>query len=842
MTNRKRVFWATTALFSGLLAAGAASAQSSGTVATEATELDTVVVTGVRGPITTDGTIVAETVAKTRSTITQEFIATQTPGQTILQSLNLVPGLVFNNADPYGSSGGSVRLRGFDGNRISLTFDGIPLNDTGNYAIYTNQQLDPELIERASVNQGTTDVDSPTASATGGTINYTTARPLREAGGQVNVGYGEHNYGRAFARYDTGEFGPWGTTAYLAASYTKYDKFKGPGSLEKRQYNARVFQDLGDGDFVGVSAHWNMNRNNFYNNFITQATLEANSFLENDIACFIQPGRTGVADNQGSTTPGAGGSQRVLSDGTVATGSCTNYHGLRINPSNTGNIRGQFSYGLTDNLRLTVDPSFQYVIANGGGFTLISERDDRLDQGGGNTGGLGVDLNGDGDVLDTVGIYTPSNTNTHRYGVLSSLIWDLNDDHRIRAAYTFDYGRHRQTGEAVSFDRFSRPANVFGGQERWGSPEDRIFGRDGSVYRSRDRFSIAQLNQFALEYVGNFFDDTITVNIGARAPFFERDLNQYCFSQNASSNVRCTTEAPTATLANGNVQFASTGTTQWVAPYETTLKYDAVLPNVGAVWRFMPGHSLYGSYAEGLSAPRTDNLYAPVRAADGSLDFSTIQPETTESFDLGYRFRGAGVIVSAAGWYTEFDNRIVSSLDDDPNSPFFNLRVDRNVGAVKQWGFDGQVGWEVTDTLTFYVSAAYNDSELQDDLRVSSTTVLPTAGKKLVETPDWTFSGRVDWQAMPNLNLGLQAKYVGDRFSTDVNDEVFPSYTVADFDARYDLTSSMGIRGAYVQLNVTNLFDERYIGNISTANTAGTGRTGSLGSPRTAVVSLGLSF
>ena len=50
MTNRKRVFWATTALFSGLLVAGAASAQSTGTNAAEASELDEVVVTGVRGP------------------------------------------------------------------------------------------------------------------------------------------------------------------------------------------------------------------------------------------------------------------------------------------------------------------------------------------------------------------------------------------------------------------------------------------------------------------------------------------------------------------------------------------------------------------------------------------------------------------------------------------------------------------------------------------------------------------------------------------------------------------------------------------------------------------------
>ncbi len=831
MMNRKRVFWATTALFTGLLAAGAASAQSTGT---EATEVEDVIVAGTRGPRTTDGTIVAETVAKTRSTVTQEFISTQTAGQTILQTLNLVPGLNFVNADPYGSSGGSIRLRGFDGNRVSLTFDGIPLNDTGNYAVFTNQQLDPELISRASVNQGTTDVDSPTASATGGTINYTTSRPLNERGAQFVTSIGEHNFNRIFGRVDSGAFGPWGTTAFLAASYTKYDKFKGPGELEKQQYNGRLFQDLGDGNFAGVSFHWNQNRNDFYNNFINKAQFESGNFLENDIACFRPVPVTGVAQNEGTQ---AG---RILSDGTRATGSCTNYHGLRINPSNTGNIRGQFSYGLTDNIRLTVDPSFQYVIANGGGFTLVGERDDRLDQAGGNTGGLGVDLNGDNDVLDTVGLYSPNNTNTHRYGLLSSLIWDLNDDHRIRAAYTFDYGRHRQTGEFTRFNIVSEPLNVFGGQERWGSPEERILARDGSFLRGRDRFSIASLNQIAVEYVGDFLQGAMTVNIGARAPFFKRELNQYCFSQNASFNVRCTSEAPLATLTNGNVTFASTGATQYIRPYATEVEYDAFLPNAGIVFRPATGHSIYASYAQGFSAPRTDNLYSPVRAANGTLNFSTVEPETTDTFDLGYRFRNDRTIASIAGWYTTYDNRIVSSRETDPNSPFFDQFTDRNLGEVKQMGLDAQVGYELSDALTLYASASYNDSEVQDDLDLGRGAFLATKGKKLVETPEWTFSSRIDWQVTPRLNMALQGKFVDDRFSTDDNSETFDSYTVVDFDTRYDLTDTFGIRNAFVQVNVTNIFDEDYLGNISTGNTGF--RTGSLGSPRTAVITLGTSF
>ena len=176
MTNRKQLFWATTALMSGVLMAGAASAQSTASQMADerATTVGEVVVTGARGPRAIEG-VVAETNPKSRATITEAFIGTQAAGQTILNSINLLPGVNFTNNDAFGSAGGDLTIRGFDAARISLTQDGIPLNDTGNYAIYSNQQLDPDLISRVDVNLGTTDVDSPTASATGGTVNYVTA-------------------------------------------------------------------------------------------------------------------------------------------------------------------------------------------------------------------------------------------------------------------------------------------------------------------------------------------------------------------------------------------------------------------------------------------------------------------------------------------------------------------------------------------------------------------------------------------------------------------------------------------------------------------------------------------
>src|SRR3954451_17042329 len=170
-----------------------ASAQSTGTVEAEK---QAIVVTGTRARDV--GGVQTPDTPKAKVVLTQEIISRSNPGQSILDTINLVPGVSFQNNDAYGSSGGTLNIRGFDSSRISLTFDGIPLNDSGNYAIFSNQQLDPELIEQVNVNLGTTDVDSPTASAVGGTVNLRTLTPTNDMGVRVNAGIGRYDYYRFF--------------------------------------------------------------------------------------------------------------------------------------------------------------------------------------------------------------------------------------------------------------------------------------------------------------------------------------------------------------------------------------------------------------------------------------------------------------------------------------------------------------------------------------------------------------------------------------------------------------------------------------------------------------------
>ena len=145
------------------------------------------------------------------------------------------------------------------------------------------------------------------------------------------------------------------------------DKFKGPGRIEKQQYNIGLYQPLGsNGDFFRISGHFNKNRNAFYRNpsvndlrtllGATQIPANAAATPANPIMRWPEQGSARYRDLRGHAictrpVPGPG----AQSDAAGAAGACSNYYGVRINPSNTGNVRFNSRFTLTDQLLLTAD-------------------------------------------------------------------------------------------------------------------------------------------------------------------------------------------------------------------------------------------------------------------------------------------------------------------------------------------------------------------------------------------------------------------------------------------------------------------------------------------------------
>lgn len=843
---------------------GTAFAQSTGTVDFES---ETIVVTGTRVPEV--GGVQAPDTSKPRAVLTQEMIARQNPGQTILDTINLVPGVSFQNNDAYGSSGGNLNIRGFDSTRISLTFDGIPLNDSGNYAIYSNQQLDPELIDNVNVSLGTTDVDSPTASAVGGTVNYRTMTPTPGMNSRILLSVGQHDFRRVFGVLNLGAMGPWGTRAFIAASKAdNQNPFNNYSKVDKQQYNARVWQPLGaGGDFVSISGHYNQNRNNFFGSLPLRTDRDVPSgyptarderFYEVDDNCRIDEAQAGAVDR---------------------TNSCGTPFERRYNPSNTGNIRGSSRFTVTNSVTLTVDPFYQYVKANGGG-TVRGREGIRTIGGVAYTGFIGGqyyfgrDLNGDGDVLDTcnvgascsssdtrgVTLLAPSQTRTHRYGVIAGARWDITPDHALRFSFTHDNADHRQTGQVGFLEQNGEPSDVF-------AINDPIQDARGNDVQKRDRQSYAILNQLAGEYRGEF--GAVTVNAGLRAPFFKRDLENYCFTTSASGFLDCFGQDSQLEQAYAQ-QFPTRQ-----GPQRRVFKYDKLLPNVGAVYSFSPGLSAFASFAQGLSVPGTDTLYNSFFFPAGTAA-AFPSPETTDTFDGGARFRSSKIQAQAGVWMTKYQNRIATAYD-----PELDQFVSRNLGKVDKYGIDGSLAWAPMRELTLYTFGSWNKSKIKENLQIeggggfdcgsadpNSVTGLRncafTAGRREAGTPKYTYGASVLGK-LGAFDLGVTAKRTGSRFVYDTNRAVFtgdvdnlgdanpandpvqiynakaPAYWLVNLDVRYNLATA-GIPGTYVQFNVYNLFDKFYVGGFRGGLNQGLSSSGffanppfvQIGAPRTA--------
>ncbi|WBO21680.1 TonB-dependent receptor [Sphingomonas abietis] len=773
---------------------------------------------GVGGVITPD-------TSKTKVSLSSAFIQHETPGQSIDDVINMIPGVSFQNNDPYGSAGGTLNIRGFDSSRIAQTWDGFTLNDTGNYAIYSNQQMDSELIDQVTVSLGSTDVDAPSASATGSTVNYTTRNPSEDFHVRVSGSAGEYQYFRLFGVVDTGTFTPFGTRAFLSASKaTNNNVFNNLGKINKTQINGKIYQPIGsNGDFISIAGHYNRNINNFFGSVPLQhlgtatGTGSGNSFPTTKDGRFYD-----VADCLSGKTA-------------CAFGTAYDY---RYNPSKTANVRVNSRFSLTDKLTLTADAAYQYTLANGGGTATANEGYNPVTGTAGYFGSTpylgGVDLNGDGDTKDSVLVSAPSNTNTNRAIANIGLRYDFTPDQTVRIGYSLDYGHHRQTGEITKINALGFATNPF-------SSEDPIYDSTGHALQKRDRNSFAILNQAFGEYRGKFLDDRLTLTAGVRAPFFTRKLQNYCFATNTNGGVVCSGQNA-ATDQQIAIDYPN-----YQAPQKRTIRYNKVLPSAGVTFNILQPLAIYANYSKGLQVPGTDNLYNAFGFAPGTDGANGAKPETTDNFDTGVRYTTGKLQATVDGWYTIFHDRLASSYDLDTNTTIY-----RNLGTVHKYGVDADVSYKPVPEITLYAFGSYLKSKILDNVQATATTYYLTAGKRESGSPTYNFGGRIEGHKGP-VTLGVEAKRTGPRYINDQNlpvvisgVQVFgakaPAYTVVNLDARVSMEwTGMG-KDTWLQLNVTNLFDKLYVGGFSGTTVTNSLTYAQIGAPRAVSGTINFGF
>ena len=410
---------------------------------------------GVQGKATAGGGyMVQEESIKGRSTVTKEALDKQTATGNAVDKLKYTPGLNISSEDNTGLSGFRFTMRGLNSDQVGMSVDGMPINDSGNYALYSNLLGDPENIEQIFVTQGSSEADGPHIGSSGGNIGIVTIRPTKETGAFVKQVMGSNATRKTFARLNTGEIN--GLSNWLSASHTEGQMWRGSGAVRADKVEWNSFFDAGDGNTANLILKYHEQDNNSYSQ-LTKAQYQQN----------------GRKYDPYPATPTVG-----------SNGKYNSYYALAQNPFQTFTAVLNTQFKLADNLALSVIP--YYYWGNGSGVGSSSYALNR----GSNQGGVfdlgnlptGAQYNADGTPNNGV-YYRPSRTQTWRPGITTKLNWDLGD-HSLQVGYWYERARQSQTQPFIPLKASGKPVDT------WPDSNSAIVDANGNQVQGRDRFTV----------------------------------------------------------------------------------------------------------------------------------------------------------------------------------------------------------------------------------------------------------------------------------------------------------------------------------------------------------------
>ena len=410
---------------------------------------------GVQGKASAGGGyMVPEESIKGRSTVTKEALDKQTATGNAIDKLKYTPGLNISSEDNTGLSGFRFTMRGMNSDQVGMSVDGMPINDSGNYALYSNLLGDPENLDQIFVTQGASESDGPHIGSSGGNIGIVTLRPTKETGAFVKQIVSSNATRKTFARLNTGEIN--GLSNWLSASHTEGDMWRGSGAVRADKVEWNSFFDAGNGNTANLILKYHEQDNNSYSQ-LTKAQFQQN----------------GRKYDPYPATPTVGGN-----------GKYNSYYALAQNPFQTFTAVLNTQFKLADNLALSVIP--YYFWGNGSGVGSSSYALNR----GSNQGGVfdlgnlptAAQYNADGTPNSGV-YYRPSRTQTWRPGITTKLTWDLGD-HSLQLGYWYERARQSQTQPFIPLKSNGKPVDT------WPDSNSAVVDANGNQVQGRDRFTV----------------------------------------------------------------------------------------------------------------------------------------------------------------------------------------------------------------------------------------------------------------------------------------------------------------------------------------------------------------
>ncbi|MCG8443959.1 MAG: TonB-dependent receptor, partial [Caulobacterales bacterium] len=282
------------------------------------------------------------------------------------------------------------------------------------------------------------------------------------------------------------------------------------------------------------------------------------------------------------------------------------------------------------------------------------------------------------------------------------------------------------------------------------------------------------------------FTDRLAVTLGVRATYEEKEFFISQFRREVSRLL-------------GTDVFA-------IAPQTETDNWTNVSPKAGFEFKPSDDSLIYGTYSRGF---RSGTFNGRATAQEVVV---SVEPETVDAFELGYKgsFAGDSVRLTGAIFYNDYEDLQVQAVLADPVNLF---RIELiNAGAAEVYGAELELAARPTERIDLTAAFGYANSEIVEiDQEIADATGI-VEGNALQRTPEWTAA--VSGQYTHPANWGeafarFDYSWQDDIFHTADNLGLEEAYGLLDLRAGVNLSN--GLEVALYGVNVT---DEVYYNSI----------------------------
>ena len=188
--------------------------------------------------------------------------------------------------------------------------------------------------------------------------------------------------------------------------------------------------------------------------------------------------------------------------------------------------------------------------------------------------------------------------------------------------------------------------------------------------------------------------------------------------------------------------------------------------------------------------------------------------EKSDNIDLGVKLRIGKVHLNPNLFLSLVKNKQARVYDPD-----LGVTYPFNGSDAMAYGMEMTATGAMTDSLDFFLSVSYDKFYFIDDLQTASNTTVASEGNQVPDAPEYMVKGALSY-GIDGCVFTPSFRYLSKRYGDVLNTEKVSGCTLVDLDMSYTFARVPLAESIVFRLTAINVFNERYVAAINTADDA----------------------